>query len=569
MSLDIDVRVKTAKGEQAVKTFTTQSTAHVKRMEQQTVSSAGKMQTAFSGLTKSIGLFAGVAGIGLVLNKLKNVTLETIQSRDAIAKFNIATGVSVEFLSAMGFSAERSGASMQSFQVGLRGLLRRMQDVKDGSLEGIRVFNQLGISATNTDGSLRKSETVFLEVADAISKMSNETEAAALAQEIFGRQGVTLIPLLKEGKKGIQELEKEARRLGITFDEKAAREAEAADDAITNFNTAITGLGNNLSANTLPTLTKIANSLADITAEFNKPIPEQSGLLKLRGVFGSDGFLNEEQIKGANKELEKTFKITKQPGFAPPGTDPEQLGFAAAQQSVLSKIEAGRNEANAAAIANAIAGMQYLITAEDMLAVRKDGTYGKQRLISELETLSLETETTLAGLWEVKTSKAAELIPLQGEIAVKADNASESAEKFARKLSEAQQFAAGVGAQLGSIVQRGPQLRDIFKLAALAIGTFGGGGAVALFASSFLGSFASGGDVRFNTGTRGGGRMYQFEAHDNEDVSLQVRPRSSIVNNSSTDMSIRQITIINQNTKLDPEQVAQAIREARNRKYLS
>lgn len=247
-------------GEQIDKSFD-KGKRNVKEFEREGKKAAKSLKSGFGSMAKSLGL---ALGAGVAIAGLKRLITNTIQARDEIAKFAKATDVSVKFLSGIGFAAEQSGADFQAFQTGMRGLFRRMQDVKDGSIEGMRVFEQLGVTVVDGAGKLRSAETVFLEVADAISQHGNKTEAAALAQELFGRSGLKLIPMLQQGRDGIKKLTVEAERLGVVFDERAAKEAEEAADSLNRFSTAMTGLGQRLATSVLPTLSDAADALSEI-----------------------------------------------------------------------------------------------------------------------------------------------------------------------------------------------------------------------------------------------------------------------------------------------------------------
>ena len=262
-------------------------------------SGLGKLRTAYLGVTAAIG--------GVVYGMVRAIK-STVEYRDRIAKLSRATGVSVEELSALGFAAERSGASMEAVTRGLRGLFRRMQDVKDGLTEGKRAFEQLGVQVLNADGTMRDGTQVLMDVADAISRMRSDTEKAAIAQEIFGRSGVELVPLLEQGRSGIEDLRKEAERLGIVFDEKAAREAEAAADAMTNLNTAVTALKQNIAQNAMPAIVFLANALTGSRISLEQTTDR---LESLRKQYGSQ----EEQLKRIERE-EKYLASLRQMGMS-------------------------------------------------------------------------------------------------------------------------------------------------------------------------------------------------------------------------------------------------------------
>ena len=69
-------------------------------------------------------------------------------------------------------------------------------------------------------------------MAEALAKVESASTRAALAQDIFGRAGTTLLPLVAEGAEGLEALRQKARDLGNTFTTEGAASAAAFKDAI-------------------------------------------------------------------------------------------------------------------------------------------------------------------------------------------------------------------------------------------------------------------------------------------------------------------------------------------------
>jgi len=77
-----------------------------------------------------------------------------------------------------------------------------------------------GIDVRDQSGQLKTTERLLLEVAEALSHYTNNTEQAFLAQEIFGRSGNKMIPIIQRGAQGIRDLMMEARRKGLVASEE-------------------------------------------------------------------------------------------------------------------------------------------------------------------------------------------------------------------------------------------------------------------------------------------------------------------------------------------------------------
>ena len=98
-----------------------------------------------------------------------------------------------------------------------------MKGVQDGTKLQVEAYEKLGVTVTNADGSLRDSQTVYLEVLDALGKMSNETERDALAMQLMGRSAQELNPLIKAGKDELKRYSDQAVEMGVVIDEGQSR----------------------------------------------------------------------------------------------------------------------------------------------------------------------------------------------------------------------------------------------------------------------------------------------------------------------------------------------------------
>jgi len=218
-------------------------------------------------IQKVIGAAFGAVSIAALTKfgtKLTKVLSDVAKFQDQIAKTSKAIGISTTALSGLAFAADRSGASLESVVTGLRTISRRASDASNGLKTAERSFEMLNIQVEDSEGNLKTAEDLLIEVADRFAKMTDATRKAALAQELFGRGGIELIPLLNEGARGIKNLQKRADELGITFNEIAAKQGEDFVDAMRDIEGAFEGLKNLLAIDLLPSMTSFVNSLTDV-----------------------------------------------------------------------------------------------------------------------------------------------------------------------------------------------------------------------------------------------------------------------------------------------------------------
>jgi hypothetical protein len=187
-----------------------------------------------------------------------------------VDKFSKQTGVGREEIQKLGYAALQEHASMEQLASGLIKLSKNMYDASMGTGEAKDTFDSLGISVKNSDGSLRNSSDVLLDVADRFKNMTNETEMSGAAMKIFGKSGAELVPFLRMGRDGIEELKKEAERLGIVMSEDSVKNMKAFDDSMTAVKAGVGGFGTQIASALIPYMNKLADGLKTALEWFNK-----------------------------------------------------------------------------------------------------------------------------------------------------------------------------------------------------------------------------------------------------------------------------------------------------------
>ncbi len=225
-----------------------------------------KANTMIGGAIGQLRALGGVLAGAFLVRAISGFVSEMITLGDTVAKTAKQIGVSTDDLQAWEFAAERSGASAGSLVKGLRRLQKNVVDAGAGLTTAVRAFDRLGIAFRDADGNSRQIADILPELADRFANMESATERSATAQELFGRAGNELLPLLTAGSAGLQELRERFEELGGGLSTEFLGNAEAAQDAITDFDLASRGLKSTIAVEVLPTFTRWAVKMADIVA---------------------------------------------------------------------------------------------------------------------------------------------------------------------------------------------------------------------------------------------------------------------------------------------------------------
>lgn len=221
------------------------------------------LKATLGGHFKSIAKMGAVL-TGVITGLLTGLVLlvkKVATTGDMYDKMSLRVGWSTEQLSTMGYAAEIQGSNLADLETGLKRFSRTVSDVTEGLTEAKRPFDALGISVYDTNGRMRESHDLFYEVADALGDLESDTKKAALAQELFGRGGMNLLPLLKEGAEGIRRLEAEGKRLGVQWSTLQAKQGADLIDSLTRLKKAFGGVLREAMMPLVPVLEEVTDSV--------------------------------------------------------------------------------------------------------------------------------------------------------------------------------------------------------------------------------------------------------------------------------------------------------------------
>lgn len=218
--------------------------------ESRTQRTLSGVKTAFAGLGVAIGA-------GAFVNSIKSIVNEA----DELNKLSQKVGVAVDSLSSLKYAADLSDVSAEGLTKGLKALSTNMFEASTGGKEALAMFSGLNIEFESAPGKLRATDAVLLDVADRFSKMEDGAAKSAIAVKLFGREGLTLIPFLNQGRQGIAQLRQEAERLGIVMSAEMAASAEKFNDNMKAVSSSAKGLGITLANAALPKLNDIAQAM--------------------------------------------------------------------------------------------------------------------------------------------------------------------------------------------------------------------------------------------------------------------------------------------------------------------
>ena len=251
------------------------------------------------------GTMALAAGAALALTgALIGTAVATARQGDEAAKAGARVGVSAVEMQELGFAAEQTGASISDVEGLLKVQARTADEAAQGTGEAAKAYRRLGVNVRDASGKLKPQTQLLKELADGFRfRVTNDIERAALAQDVFGRSGLKMLPLLKQGSEGIEAFSKEAQDLGFVLDAEATKAAEDFTDAMNRTRKVFAGLRNQIGKQLLPVFTEMLDGFRDFVTANRDIIRARIG--NAMGRIGNAIAFVRVQFQRANEIVEE------------------------------------------------------------------------------------------------------------------------------------------------------------------------------------------------------------------------------------------------------------------------
>ncbi|SNR95433.1 hypothetical protein SAMN05446037_100263 [Anaerovirgula multivorans] len=182
----------------------------------------GNAENKSKNLAKTFGTVAkaaaGVtAGIIAAGGAMFGMAKKAADATDRVDKMSQQLGMTRRGFQEWDFIMSQSGASIDSMGAGMRSLTNAMT----GTGAGAAALDRLKVSTTTLNGEMKTQEQLFEDVVIALQGMEEGAEKAKLANELFGRSGQELMPLLNGAAGSVEEMKQRAEELGLVLGDEA------------------------------------------------------------------------------------------------------------------------------------------------------------------------------------------------------------------------------------------------------------------------------------------------------------------------------------------------------------
>lgn len=230
-------------------------------------STMGSIRSSVASMKNTIGA-AGIAIVGV----FGTSTHAAIEYQKALAGLSRTSGMSIAASSELAFAASQVGLSTADLTKNIGFLSRSLANLERDTDNAGNIFNRFGIDVHDANGQLLPTNDIIGVVADRFKSMPDGVQKTALAMSVFGREGRAMIPMLNQGREGLEKMGQKAKDLGLVFGNVSALKSYIA--AQRQWDATLKSLQIQIGNSVLPVLTSFSKAITNLLQAFNRIDPE-------------------------------------------------------------------------------------------------------------------------------------------------------------------------------------------------------------------------------------------------------------------------------------------------------
>jgi len=208
-----------------------------------------------------IGTAAVAAGAAIAAGLVYR-SMEAIGALDDLAQ---QLGTTVASVQALQRAGDLAGVSAEAMMNGVRKLNNTIGEAQAGNAAAADSLAKLGLSAQQL--AELPVDQRMQAVAVAISGMADQTQRAAAAQDLFGKTGQMLLPMLQDSGATLAEATRQTQAWGVALSDIDAQKVASAGDAISSVSMVFDGFVNRIAVKFAPLIEGIGKAFEDAATE--------------------------------------------------------------------------------------------------------------------------------------------------------------------------------------------------------------------------------------------------------------------------------------------------------------
>ncbi|WP_155754041.1 phage tail tape measure protein [Burkholderia vietnamiensis] len=208
-----------------------------------------------------------VLSVGAFIAVIASAAATVYHAREVLADYgeqietlHQKTGVSTDSIQQWAFATKSVGVDTKEATKSLAGLGEAQNKAINGNKDSAKAFAAIGISLA--DLKKNSPDELLPKIADAFHQSADGAAKAAVANELFGASGESLIPLLDRGRAGLDALRAAAAESGAVIGGETIAKMAALKEQMDLSKAKMDALTLSAKAQLLPTIINLTNALS-------------------------------------------------------------------------------------------------------------------------------------------------------------------------------------------------------------------------------------------------------------------------------------------------------------------
>ena len=237
---------------------------------------AGKILAGVGGL---IG-----AGAGAAVFAITRTVNKYAAEIDKLGKTSSKLGITTEALQKLQYQGELSGVSVNTMNMALQRMVRRVSEASAGTGAAKDALKELGLNAQLLNQM--SPDQQFYAISEAMKGIGNQGDKVRLAMKIFDTEGVSLVNTMGSN---LSLVGQEFDSLGISITNSQAAMVESYNDSKSRLSAIFSGFGIQLTAQLAEPFTKLVNNIGDTIIEMGglKVAANEFAIYMVNAIIGT------------------------------------------------------------------------------------------------------------------------------------------------------------------------------------------------------------------------------------------------------------------------------------------
>ena len=217
-----------------------------------------RMAIGFGRVARRAGQLGAILTTVLVAGVIA-LTKSGITAVDMLGKTASKLGINTKSLQSLQLAAKSSGVSVETFNMAMQRMVRRVSEAGRGFGEAKDALKELGLDAEVL--STLPVDEQFRRISDAMEGVGTQGDRVRLAMKLFDSEGVALVNTMQGGSAALDEFSKRAKELGLLLETDQVRAVENVATKLGFLSSVWSSFSQHLAAEFAPILSEISNRL--------------------------------------------------------------------------------------------------------------------------------------------------------------------------------------------------------------------------------------------------------------------------------------------------------------------